>query len=116
MKHHFSVIRNHRKFTVHGEELYIEHRPRLKAFDLIYYPNRGRMFGQMQYYDKFICRGYDYTALVAVIIKASEAYALSAEQIRFYEFLKHEASELVMAEALRKAASDTPAHSSKCAN
>lgn len=41
MKHYFSAVRKHHKFTVHGEELYIEYRPRLKAFDLIYYPNKG---------------------------------------------------------------------------
>jgi hypothetical protein len=116
MKHHFSKVRNHHKFVVHGEEIYIEHRPRLKAFDLIYYPNKGRMFGQSQFYDKFVCRSFDFLSLVGVIIKAADAYSVSMEQIRFFEFLKKESSEFIMAEVLRKASCDTPAHSSKCAN
>ena len=116
MKHYFSSIRKHHKFTVHGEEIYIEYRPRLKMFDMIYYPNKGRMYGQCQYYDKFVCRNADFTALVGVIIKASEAYAMSSEQIRFFDFLKKESSEMITADALRKAYCDAPAHSSKCAS
>ncbi len=115
MKHYYSSVRKHHKFIVHGEEIYIEYRPRLKMFDMIYYPNKGRMYGQGQYYDKFVCRNADFTALVGVIIKASEAYAISSEQIRFFDFLKKESSEMIMADALRKAICDAPAHSSKCA-
>ena len=116
MKHYYSSVRKHHKFIVHGEEIYIEHRPRLKAFDLIYCPNKGLMFGERQYYDKFVCRSFDFLSLVGVIIKAADAYSVSMEQIRFFEFLKKESSELTMVEAMRNAICDAPAHSSKCAN
>ena len=46
MKHYYSRVRKHHKFIVHGEEIYIEYCPRLKMFDMIYYPNKGRMHGQ----------------------------------------------------------------------
>ena len=74
------------------------------------------MYGQSQYYDKLVCRNADFTALVSVIIKASEAYATTSEHVRFSDFFKQHASELTMAEAMRKAICDTPAQSSKCAN
>ena len=83
MKHYYSSVRKHHKFIIHGEEIYIEYRPRLKMFDMIYYPNKGRMYGQSQYYDKFVCRNADFTALIGVIIKASEAYAMTSEHVRF---------------------------------
>ena len=116
MKHYYSSVRKHHKFIIHGEEIYIEYRPRLKMFDMIYYPNKGRMYGKSQYYDKFVCRNADYTSLVGVIIKASEAYATTTEHVRFSDFFKQHASELTMADAMRNAICDAPAHSSKCAN
>ena len=74
------------------------------------------MYGLSQFYDKFVCRNADFTALVGVIIKASEAYAITSEHVRFSDFFKQHASELIMAETMRNAICDTPAHSSKCAN
>lgn len=56
------------------------------------------MYGQSQYYDKFVCRNSDFTALVGVIIKASEAYAMTSEHVRFSDFFKQQASELTMVE------------------
>lgn len=116
MKHYYSKVRKHHEFIIHGEEIYIEYRPRLKVFDMIYYPNKGRMYGLSQYYDKFVCRNADFTALIGVIIKASEAYATTTEHVRFSEFIKQQASELTAAEAMRNAICDAPAHSSKRAN
>ncbi len=95
MKHYYSSIRRHHKFIVHGEEIYIEHRPRLKMFDMIYYPNKGRMYGQCQYYEKFTCRHADFLTLTGLIVKASDAYSSSTEQKTFFAFLKVEVSNLL---------------------
>lgn len=113
MKYRFSSIKKSSFIVVFGYEIVIEYRVRLKTFDLVFYPNKGRMYGQSQFYDKFVCRHNDFTALMACIIKASEDFAETNSGQLFYN-LKIRCSELITSEAL--AAMETPAHSSTVAD
>lgn len=83
-------------------------------FDLIFYPNVGRMYGQAQFYDKLVCRNADFTKLCAIIIKTIDDYA--ATNGSFSTILKIHTSELTLAEALANMSTEIPAHSSTDAN
>lgn len=95
-----------------GFMIFIEYRPKLKCFDLVFYPNMGKRYGQSQFYEKYLVRSADFIDLVTVIIKSAEEYINSNQS--FYDCLKHFGSELILIEALRKL--DAPAHSSNDAN
>lgn len=97
------------KITIFGVDVFIEFRKRLKKFDLIYYPNAGKRYGASQYYEKYVCRHDDFTALMVCIIKAVEDFSESRSGEFFY-CLKTRCSELIANEAI--AAMETPAHSS----
>ena len=102
MKYRFSATRKASFIVVFGYEILIEYRVRLKTFDLVFYPNKGRMYGQSQFYDKFVCRHNDFTALMACIIKASEDFAETNSGQLFYN-LKIRCSELIANEAMANA-------------
>lgn len=108
MKYRFSKMRNSSFIVIFGFEIAIEYRTRLKTFDLIYYPNKGKTYGQTQFYDKYICRHNDFTSLMACIIKASEDF--SEGTLDFFVLLKLRCSELILTEAM--ATAESPAHSS----
>lgn len=108
MRYRFSNRRTASIITIFGKDILIEYRTRLKTFDLIYYPNKGRTYGQSQFYDKYICRHKDFTALMACIIKASEDFSEGTAD--FFVLLKLRCSDLILTEALANA--ESPAHSS----
>lgn len=103
MKYIYSTTRKSHIIHVFGYQILIEYRVRLKKFDLIFYPNHGRMFGQVQFYDKYVCRHEDFTALMACIIKAMEKFSAGITYKNFYEPLKEQCSELILCEALKGA-------------
>ena len=107
MKYRYSTTRKSHIIHVFGYQILIEYLVRLKKFDLIFYPNHGRMFGQAQFYDKYVCRHEDFTALMACIIKAMGMYSADTKYKTIYEPLKEQCSELILCEAL-KGASVTP--------
>jgi len=109
MKYYYSPRTSRSKIRVFGYELFIEYRPRLKTFDLIFYPKLGQTYGASQYYDKFNCRHQDFTALMACIIKACEDYTGSVNG-SFYAFVRQRCAELILLEAIAKA--ETPAQGS----
>ena len=99
MKCRYSKVRNSTLINIFGFDVVIEYRVRLKTFDLIFYPNKGKTYGNSQFYDKFQCRHNDFTALMACIIKASEDYATMTECLPFYALVKVRCAELLAIEA-----------------
>ena len=102
MLYYYSPKTCRSKIKIVGYELFIEYRPRLKTFDLIFYPRLGKTYGASQYYDKFNCRHKDFIAFMACIIKASEDDAESANG-SFYAFVRQRCSELILNEAMANA-------------
>lgn len=109
MKFRYSARLSTYYFDVLGYKLQIEYRKRLKVFDLLFYPNIGRAYGAAQFVGKYQVRHFDFTALIAVIIKTSEQYTISDKS--FFECLKLHGSELTMCDAIRQTwTSESPAH------
>jgi len=71
MKHLYSKAKDAHGFNLNGEFIAIEFRPKLKMFDLVYYPDIGKMIGPGQYIRKFKARSNDFLFLVGVIVKLS---------------------------------------------
>ena len=100
MLYYYSPRTSRSKIKAFGYELFIEYRPRLKTFDLIFYPNMNRFPGNSKFIGKFNCRHKDFTALMACIIKASEDFYRSTKYVPLYAFLKVRCAELIAIEAM----------------
>lgn len=62
------------KFVIFGYIVSIEYRPRLKTFDLVFYPNQFKRYGKAKFIGEVKLRNADFTELVALLIKTVDKY------------------------------------------
>lgn len=80
MKHKFRAYHSLRNdafnFTRFGECIYIEYRPRLKVFDLIYYPDMSdHRIGQRRFIRVIKHRSPDFLRLCGIVVEVLDSAA-----------------------------------------
>lgn len=109
MKARYSSRLKATTFDCFGYFVVIEYRSRLKTYDLIYYPNKGLIYGPGQYINKIQYRNDDYLYLCIMICKMQDMFIDT--NTAFTMCVKGVVNEATLCDAL-KSAIESPAHSS----